>query len=103
MSGWPVRENFTIVDVPPLSLGDEQFVRFDHVIAVERKPGYVLWVFVPPLCFIVLMAWTVFWLDPASPAPQIGIAVFGESAAAARFLFVGLIVLGIVGLKLVSP
>ena len=29
----------------------------------------------------------------------IGIAVLGESAAAARFLFVGLIVVGIIGLK----
>ncbi|HEX2112782.1 MAG TPA: quaternary ammonium compound efflux SMR transporter SugE [Alphaproteobacteria bacterium] len=33
----------------------------------------------------------------------LGIVLFGESAAAARLLSIGLIVIGIVGLKLVTP
>jgi hypothetical protein len=34
-----------------------------------------LWNFVLPLCLIVMMAWTVFWLDPeTSSGAQIGIA-----------------------------
>ncbi|MEJ2180136.1 MAG: hypothetical protein P8Y28_06760 [Gammaproteobacteria bacterium] len=45
-----------------------------HYIALERKAEYYLWKFVVPLCFIILMAGSVFWLDPTNFAPQIGIS-----------------------------
>ena len=36
-------------------------------------------------------------------APILGMILFGESAAAARLVCIGLIVAGIAGLKLVTP
>jgi hypothetical protein len=75
ISGWSVLHDKSSVDINPLSVGEERFVRFDHIVSVAREPGYYLWNFVLPLCLIVMMAWTVFWLDPeTSSGAQIGIA-----------------------------
>ena len=75
VSGWSVLHDESSVGIDPLSVGEDQFVRFDHVVSVSREPGYYLWNFVLPLCLIVMMAWTVFWLDPeTSSGAQIGIA-----------------------------
>jgi len=75
ISGWSVVTNESSVDIAPLKVGSEKFVRLDHVISVVREPGYYLWNFALPLALIVMMAWTVFWLDPeTSTGAQIGIA-----------------------------
>jgi hypothetical protein len=75
ISGWSVLNDESSVSIDPLTVGESQFVRLDHVVSVARKPGYYLWNFGLPLCLIVMMAWTVFWLDPeTSSGAQIGIA-----------------------------
>ena len=40
----------------------------------ERHSGFYLWKVFIPLGFIVFMAWTVFWIDPAEFGTQIGIS-----------------------------
>lgn len=42
-----------------------------HSILVEREFGYWFWKLLVPLSLIVLMAWSVFWLDPRIAPPQI--------------------------------
>jgi len=74
LAGWSFVEDFTSADVPPVVVDDRSFSRLDQVIVMRRKPGYYLLNFALPLCLIVLMAWSVFWLDPQSWASQIGIA-----------------------------
>jgi len=74
LAGWQMIEDFTEADVPPVVVDDSTFSRLDQVIVMRRKPGYYLLNFALPLCFIVLMAWSVFWLDPQSWVSQIGIA-----------------------------
>jgi hypothetical protein len=74
IAGWKVLDDHPDASVKPMKVGYEQFTRLDHVILVARKPDYFLWNFVLPLGLIVLMAWSVFWLDPKAWGPQIGIA-----------------------------
>lgn len=74
LAGWHFVSNFTDTNVKPITASGEQRTRVNHVIVLERKAGYYIWKFVVPLCFIVLMAGSVFWLDPESFAPQIGIS-----------------------------
>jgi len=74
VAGWRTLDNYADDVVKPLRVGVEEFSRLDHVILVQREPEYFLWNFVLPLVFIVLMAWTVFWLNPESWGAQIGIA-----------------------------
>jgi hypothetical protein len=54
--------------------GGRQFSQFGLHIDISRNAGYYIWKFVVPLCFILLMASSVFWLDPASFGNQIGIS-----------------------------
>jgi len=74
LAGWTMVEDFTTADVPAVVVNDRTFARLDQVIVVRRRPGYYLLNFALPLCFIVLMAWSVFWLDPQSWVSQVGIA-----------------------------
>jgi hypothetical protein len=53
VAGWSVEGNTTDPPVAPLHIGVEEFSRIDHVIAVQRQPGYYLWNFVVPLGLIV--------------------------------------------------
>ncbi len=74
IGGWDIVTNTSDPDVGPLSSNTRQHTRLEHTIVIERHPGYFLWKFVVPLSFIVLMAWSVFWIDPRAIAPQIGLA-----------------------------
>ena len=74
LAGWEVKRSFIDAGVTPAQVGAERFSRLDYVIEVRREARYYLWNFVVPLVCIVLMAWTVFWLDPQAAGVQIGIA-----------------------------
>lgn len=79
IAGWHILSDYVEDNVKPLRVGHEAFSRLDHAILVQRQPGYYLWNFVLPLILIVLMAWTVFWLDPTAWGAQIGIATASAS------------------------
>lgn len=74
LGGWDIVENSSLLDVPAFTINDRQYTRLEHSIVLERRSGYFIWKFVVPLTFIVLMAWSVFWIDPQAAAPQIGVA-----------------------------
>jgi len=44
------------------------------VLPASRYTGYYLWKLMFPLVVVVFMSWTVFWIDPALSAAQIGVA-----------------------------
>ncbi|KPJ90220.1 MAG: hypothetical protein AMJ53_14440 [Gammaproteobacteria bacterium SG8_11] len=73
-AGWSIVSNASDPDSPVVSAGGEEFSQLNHYLTIKRKAGYYIWKFVVPLCFIVLMASSVFWLDPESFGPQIGIS-----------------------------
>jgi len=74
IGGWRVLDDHPDASIKPMRAGLAEFSRLDHVVLVAREPAYFLWNFVLPLGLIVLMAWSVFWLDPKAWGPQIGIA-----------------------------
>ena len=43
-------------------------------LMVARKIPFYRWSILVPLCFIVLMAWLVFWIDPQFLPPQVGLS-----------------------------
>ncbi len=71
--GWRIINNFSDDTVPPLQGAVRNHPRFDHLIVIERQSSYYVWKFIVPLCFIVLMASGVFWLNPAGVQTQIGV------------------------------
>ena len=51
-----------------------QLVRFTQRLVARRQSTFYAMKVVVPLCLIVFMAWTVFWVDPGDIGPQFGIA-----------------------------
>ena len=48
--------------------------RVVYVLDAERHIGYYIWKVIVPLTLIVLMAWTVFWIDPTELSTQVGLS-----------------------------
>jgi hypothetical protein len=71
--GWRIINNFSDDTVAPLQGAVRDHPRFDHLIVIERQASYYVWKFIVPLCFIVLMASGVFWLNPAGVQTQVGV------------------------------
>jgi hypothetical protein len=71
--GWRIINSFSDDTVAPLQGAVRNHPRFDHLIVIERQSSYYVWKFIVPLCFIVLMASGVFWLNPAGVQTQIGV------------------------------
>ncbi len=74
LAGWTITGSSTNVDLASITTGSGDFSQMHHVISVQRKAAYYMWKYVVPLCFIVLMACSVLFLDPESFGPQIGIS-----------------------------
>jgi hypothetical protein len=51
----------------------ESLSRFDFEISVKRDVRYYFWKAFLPLCLIVMISWTVFWIDPVNFNIQTGI------------------------------
>lgn len=47
---------------------------YELQISAQRQSGYYMWKVIMPLCLIVFMSWTVFWISPAQFGPQIGLS-----------------------------
>lgn len=70
-AGWEIISNSSEV-MPPLSIaGGTAHSRIFHTVSVRRLFAYSFWKLIVPLSLIVLMAWSVFWLDPQAYVPQI--------------------------------
>lgn len=49
------------------------FSRIDFKVSAKREKQYYIWKVIAPLCFIVLMAWAVFWINPKNLETKIGL------------------------------
>jgi hypothetical protein len=50
------------------------FSRLDYTHLASRDVGYYRWKVLLPLTLIVLMSWTIFWIDPSQLGPKLGVA-----------------------------
>lgn len=74
LAGWNLEANYTDTRLPPLEGAVSTHTRLNHAIQVNRNVGYYVWKHIVPLCFIMLMAYSVFWLDKDNVPPLAGIA-----------------------------
>jgi hypothetical protein len=47
---------------------------YDFNITANRLKAFYVWKVILPLCLIVAMSWSVFWINPAQYGPQIGLS-----------------------------
>lgn len=73
-SDWQILSNFSDIDVPTVSTFLGEHSRLDHEIVVRRVARDLVWTVIVPLCFIVLMAAMVFWIDATAFAPQFSVS-----------------------------
>ena len=74
VTGWVIEEGEH--EVAPVSLPglEEQHAGASFYLVATRQSSYFGLTMMVPLVLIVLMAWTVFWIDPSVVPPQVGIA-----------------------------
>jgi hypothetical protein len=53
---------------------DVTYSLYDFEIKADRITAFYVWKVIVPLCLIVFMSWTVFWINPAQFGPQIQIS-----------------------------
>ena len=75
ISGWSFGPGVPTVNEYVAHLGDSTVVcpRFDYRFEASRRFGFYGWKVVAPLILIVMMSWSVFWIDPTQVI-QLGVA-----------------------------
>jgi hypothetical protein len=74
ISNWKVNSVKGIVDREYSPAYDRFHSRYDFEISANRITGYYVWKVILPLCLIVAMSWSVFWISPAQLGTQIGLS-----------------------------
>jgi hypothetical protein len=72
--GWDIGLEDPVITSEYIDTINRYITRIDFRLSAERDSGYYLWKVILPLCLIVLMAWSVFWIDPSQIGPQIGLS-----------------------------
>lgn len=71
--------NWTIGEVTPVTgvfraFGGREFLRFDIELKSSRESAYYIWSVVVPLILIVMMSWSVFFVNPKHLGSQMTLA-----------------------------
>lgn len=74
ISDWEIESVHAVIRREPAPARKAFVPYYDFVIKAERITGYYLWKVMLPLCLIVLMSWSVFWISPELYGPQIGLS-----------------------------
>ena len=74
LPGWTFEGSKSKIYVQDLRNIDRKLQGFDLHLKLNRQSGFYVWKVFVPLSFIVFMAWTVFWIDPANFPGQIAIS-----------------------------
>jgi hypothetical protein len=73
VNGWKLGEPRTNVSTEYAKLRGIDYSRMEISLQVAREKGFFLRKLIIPLVLIVLMSWTIFWVNPEQTAPQIGL------------------------------
>lgn len=74
VAGWELDDGAVSVGTFAVAFRDVELQSVDYTIEARRHVGYYMWKVVVPMILIVLMAWVVFWIDPAEMRPRIGVS-----------------------------
>jgi len=72
--GWHIDPEITFETYTENSPRFGKLSLFKYKMTAERQSNYFVWVVMFSLSLIVMMAWSVFWIDPSELGPQIGIS-----------------------------
>jgi hypothetical protein len=72
--GWDIEFKEPVVTSEYIDTMNRFMTRIDFQLSAERDRGYYLWKIILPIALIVIMAWSVFWIDPSQFGPQIGLS-----------------------------
>ena len=75
VSDWSVGEGEVRLKTFDFLPGASGYKGLVYEFEAERYLGFFIWKIVLPLVLIVIMSWAVFWIDPVTHGPQIGITV----------------------------
>ncbi len=74
VTGWEIEEGEPRIEPVQLPGVEGQFAGVSFYLEARRQSSYFGLTMMVPLVLIVLMAWTVFWIDPSVVPPQVGIS-----------------------------
>lgn len=74
VTGWVIEEGEPRIEAVQLPAIQGQFAGASFFLEARRQSSYFGLTMMVPLVLIVLMAWSVFWIDPSVVPPQVGIA-----------------------------
>jgi len=74
VTGWVIEEGEPRIEAVQLPAVEGQFAGASFFLEARRQSSYFGLTMMVPLVLIVLMAWTVFWIDPSVVPPQVGIS-----------------------------
>ena len=72
LPGWDVELGEARSSDVQLAAQGRALSQIELPIHVNRRSAYYRWTMLAPLVLLVLMAWSVFWIDPSNFGPQIG-------------------------------
>lgn len=74
ISDWQVNDvSASVVDVE-FDAFDQTRAGYELTISTQRYLGYYIWKIMFPIAMIVVMSWTVFWIDPEEFGTQMGLS-----------------------------
>ena len=71
---WAIGEPTAAVSELNLPRVDRTLSLFEFQVSAARLADYYVFKFVFPLCLIVMMSWSVFWVNPQNLSPQLQLA-----------------------------
>ena len=71
---WDIADLEARVESMYMAVNDRNHSTFKIIISANRKPYFYIWKVLMPLVLIVMMSWSVFWIDPAQIGPQIAMS-----------------------------
>ena len=74
ISDWTISSIQPSVVTKYLQISDSDHSEFEIIISAKRRAGYYIWKVMVPLFIVVLMSWTVFWIDPVKIEAQLAVA-----------------------------
>lgn len=74
ISDWTIKGVKGVIARDYADTYDRFHSRYDFEITANRIRSFYVWKVILPLCLIVAMSWTVFWISPARFGPQIGLS-----------------------------
>jgi hypothetical protein len=74
ISDWTIEDVSGAIERHYTSAYDRFLTRYDFHIIAQRITDYYIWKIILPLCLIIAMSWSVFWIDPTQFGTQIGLS-----------------------------